>query len=245
MKIVAIIQARMGSTRLPGKMMMDIAGKPAIENVWDRVRLSKHLDEIWLATSVDSQDDVLAQWAEDKSVLCYRGSENDVLDRFYQVAVKSHTDVVVRLTGDCPLHDSNTIDKVIDLYGDGTRYDYVSNVVPPTYPDGLDVEVFSFDVLADAWHNARLKSEREHVTPYIRSHAKPARIGNLLNDVDLSMYRWTLDTKEDLKLIRLIASECLDKERCGKKRIYPLKKGIVLRDVIWDQRVIRAQRRTL
>lgn len=208
MKIVAIIQARMGSTRLPGKMLQDIAGKPAIERVFKRVRQSKLIQEIWLATTASPADDKLADWAEKNGVSCYRGSENDVLDRYYQAALKSKADVAIRITGDCPLLDWRVVDEVIKCYGDGSKYDYASNTDPPTYPDGLDVEIFSFKALERAWKEAELQSEREHVTPYIRKHPELFKMSNVKNDTDLSFHRWTLDTKEDLDLISRIAGEC-------------------------------------
>lgn len=207
MKIIAIIQARMGSTRLPGKMMMDLVGKPVIEYVFDRVSFSSLISEIWLATTVDKKDDILVKWAQDNHIKYYRGDENDVLNRYYQTVTQAKADVIVRVTGDCPLADSDVIDKVIGEYLKG-KYDYVSNIHPPTYPDGLDVEVFSFKALKKAWQEAKLGSEREHVTPYIWKNPKLFKIKNVVLEQDYSNYRWTLDTQEDFDFIEKIIVEC-------------------------------------
>lgn len=221
MKIVAIIQARMGSTRLPGKMMMKIAGKPVVAHVFDRVRTSRLIDETWLATTVDPSDDVLAKWAEENGMPCFRGSVDDVLDRYYQTAHKAGADAIIRITGDCPLHDHRVIDKVIRVFGDNSKYDYVSNINPPTYPDGLDVEIFSFATLKEAWEDAKLKSEREHVTPYIYKHLELFRLKNVKSDQDLSSYRLTLDEPEDLDLIEKIVYAC-SIEGCSLEEIVKL-----------------------
>ena len=210
-KVIAIIQARMGSTRLPGKMLMDIGGKPAVQHVFERVRLAKTINEIWLATTDNVADDVLASWGKEFGATVFRGSEQDVLDRYYQTAKKAGANVVVRVTADCPLVDPAVIDQVVEAYLGGD-FDYVSNVHPPTFPDGLDIEVFSFSSLERAWHEAKLPSEREHVTPYIWKHPELFRLFNVTcymvhEKVDLSRHRWTLDTPEDLELIRRIVIE--------------------------------------
>lgn len=205
MKIVGIVQARMGSTRLPGKMMKEVLGKPMVQYVFDRVQPSQRMAEVWLATTTDASDDVLADWAKTHGVKCYRGSVNDVLDRYYQTAKLAGAEVVVRITGDCPLADYQVIDTVINGYlTEYPTFDYVCNTQPPTFPDGLDTEVFSFVSLEKAWNEAKLPSEREHVTPYIWKHPEIFKIKNILNGVDLSGLRWTLDTEEDFSLIRLI-----------------------------------------
>ncbi|OGH87194.1 MAG: hypothetical protein A2206_01170 [Candidatus Magasanikbacteria bacterium RIFOXYA1_FULL_40_8] len=219
MKTVIIVQARMGSTRLPGKMMMSINGRPMVEYVFDRVGLSKLADEVWLATTVSAQDDVLAQWAEKNNIHYFRGSEDDVLDRYYQTAKQAEADIVARVTGDCPLADYEVIDQVIAEYKEG-GYDYVSNVHPPTYPDGLDMEVFSFEALEKAWKEAKLPSEREHVTPYIWENPDKFKMKNITAGQDFSAQRWTLDTKEDFELIEKIILEC-DRinSKCGMAEI--------------------------
>lgn len=214
MKVVAIIQARMGSTRLPGKMLMDIGGKPAIQHVVERARKAARVNMVVLATTSESADDALAVWAEKNSVPCFRGSEDDVLDRYYQCAKAQEADVVVRITGDCPLLDPEALDQVIAAYIEGDC-DYASNTHPPTYPDGLDCEAFSFAALERAWREARLASEREHVTPYVWKHPEMFRIKNVTSNEDLSNHRWTLDTPEDLIFIRHILTACSVQGDCS------------------------------
>jgi len=206
MKIIAIIQARMGATRLPGKMMKDLSGQPVVAHVINRVKMAASINELWLATTIREQDNVLAVWAEEHSVRCFRGSENNVLDRYYQTALKAEADVVVRITADCPLLDYQIVDQVVNKYLEGGS-DYVCNTQPPTFPDGLDVEIFSFGALEKAWKEAKLKSEHEHVTPYIWKQPKIFKIKNVNNSDDLSHHRWTLDTPEDLELIRKVVKE--------------------------------------
>lgn len=212
MKIVAIIQARTGASRLPGKVLMDIGGKKTIELVWERVCKSQKVDEIWLATTVNPVDDELYYFVVDKKIKCYRGSEDDVLDRYYQTALLANPDVVVRITGDCPLIDPSLIDEAVRAFLAGD-YDYVSNTHPPTFPDGLDVEVFSFSVLKKTWVEAVLKSEREHVTSYIWKHPEKFKLKNIENKKNYSQERWTLDTKEDLEFIRRVAEESQRREK--------------------------------
>lgn len=214
MKAVAIIQARMESTRLPGKMMMKILGKPIIYYVIDRVRQARLIDDVWLATTVNKADDVLAEWAEDNGVKYYRGSVDDVLDRYYQAAFLVRADVVIRITGDCPLIDPKVIDQVVGEYLKG-RYDYICNRQPSTWPDGLDTEVFSMATLKKDWEEATLKSDREHVTTYVWQHPNIFKLKSIHHSVDLSQHRWTLDTKEDLEFLRLIFEELQKKQQFG------------------------------
>ncbi|PIR74165.1 MAG: hypothetical protein COU35_03855 [Candidatus Magasanikbacteria bacterium CG10_big_fil_rev_8_21_14_0_10_47_10] len=207
MKVVAIIQARMGSSRLPGKMLLDIAGRPAIAHVVDAVKRSLTTQQVVLATTTDAKDDPLATWAEERGLTVYRGSEDDVLDRYYQAAKKVNADSVIRITGDCPFMDPAVIDRIVQEFQKG-GYDYVANTQPATYPDGIDVEVFSFQALERAWNEAGLSSEREHVTPYIWKNPTLFAIGNIVHDADWSGYRWTLDTPEDLDFLRHVAAAC-------------------------------------
>ncbi len=201
--IAAIIQARMGSTRFPNKMMERVGSKPLISLVIDRVGKSTLIEKVILATTTKKDDDVLIQIAIEKNIDFFRGSENDVLDRFYNAAKKYKVDTIVRITGDCPFIDPVVIDQVIGLHLDA-KSDYTSNIKPPTFPDGLDVEVFSFISLEKAWKEAKLNSEREHVTPYIWKNNKLFKIVNLFNKKDLSNIRLTIDEKEDLVLIKEI-----------------------------------------
>jgi len=211
-KILGIIQARMGSTRLPGKMMKIIEGKPLIWHVVSRVKEANTINQIVIATTEKKDDKILLKKAEEYGIEGFVGSENDVLDRFFKAAKKYNGDIIVRLTGDCPLLDPRVIDKVIKIYLDN-GYDYVSNVLKPTYPDGLDVEVFSFNTLEKVWKEAELTSDREHVTTYIRN-TRPDKFKtkNVENDKDLSNLRWTVDQEKDLKFVRKIYSNLSDKK---------------------------------
>lgn len=203
MKTVAIIQARMSSTRLPGKIMADLEGRPLLARVVERARAARSLDQVTVATTDCAADDRVAEFCKIEQIPVFRGSEDDVLDRFHQAAEKFHANVVVRLTADCPLLDPAVIDRVVRSFQQG-HYDYVSNTLEPTYPDGLDTEVFSAAALEKAWREAKLKSEREHVTPYIWKNPGLFRLLNVKNDTDLSGLRWTVDEPQDLELVRRI-----------------------------------------
>lgn len=200
--VTAILQARMGSSRLPGKTLMPIFdGRNALELMILRLSGSRRLDRIIVATTSGAEDDVLEELCRRNGLSCFRGSPADVLDRYYQCAVAfGARETLVRLTGDCPLHDPEIVDKVVDFYSSGA-FDYVANTHPPTYPDGLDVEVFSFDALERAWKNATLLTEREHVTYHLYTHPDVFRIGNLEGDTDYSALRWTLDEVRDLEFL--------------------------------------------
>jgi spore coat polysaccharide biosynthesis protein SpsF len=205
LKTGAIIQTRMGSTRLPGKVMLDLFDRPVIGHVIERVKNSKFIDDIIIATTTLKQDDVIEEQAEKNGVHCFRGSEEDVLSRYYLGAKENNLDVVVRITSDCPLIDPVVTDRVIDEFKKND-YDLVANVGSGpglrTYPRGLDTEVFSFRNLEEAFINAKEKYQREHVTPYIYENGK--KISYVKNAVDYSNYRWTLDTDEDFELISTI-----------------------------------------
>lgn len=222
MKVVAIIQARMGSTRLPGKVMKEILGKPVI--LWDleRVCLSKLIDEIVVAIPYGKENDVIVDTIKEYNdmIVTTRGSEDDVLDRYYNAAVQSTADIVVRITSDCPLIDPTVMDKVIRKFLN-SDCDYCSNSLKRTYPLGLDTEVFSFDALAKAWREANIGYEREHVTPYIIENPDEFKSLNVPNDIDLSHYRWTLDTKEDFEFINAIY-----------QKIYPEKHVFFMDDIL-------------
>lgn len=205
MKVVAIIQARMTSTRLPGKVLMQVQGKSLLEYQLERVKRSKFIDEIVVATTVNTSDDPIVKLCDKIGVSIYRGSEEDVLSRYYGAAIQFEADVIVRLTSDCPLIDSEIIDQVIKLYmSRHNGLDYVSNTLKRTYPRGLDTEAFSLRSLQTAYENAYFKSEREHVTPYIYMNSNKFNIENLSFPQNLSKHRWTVDTKEDFELIKLI-----------------------------------------
>jgi spore coat polysaccharide biosynthesis protein SpsF len=201
--ILAILQARMTSTRLPGKVMRPLLGKPMLARQIERIARAKRIGHLVVATSDDPSDDPIAALCDELGVSCYRGALEDVLDRFYKAAKCHVARHVVRLTGDCPLIDPNLIDSVIDYYLAG-NYDYVSNTVEPTFPDGLDVEIFRFPCLERAWREARLPSQREHVTLFIYSHPEQFRIGSYKSKEDLSALRWTVDEPIDLDLAEKI-----------------------------------------
>lgn len=201
--IGAIIQARMSSTRLPGKVLMDIAGQAMLWHVVNRVRQATLVDDVLVATSEGAADDPVVAFCEQEGIPCFRGSEDDVLARYYGAAKSMDAEVIVRITADCPLVDPGVVDDVIECYVEGD-YDYVSNLNPPTFPDGLDTEVFSFDALVRARHEAKWRSEREHVTPYIRKHPELFCIGNVTCGQDLSDMRWTVDEPQDLAFVRTV-----------------------------------------
>jgi spore coat polysaccharide biosynthesis protein SpsF len=204
MKIGVIIQARMGSTRLPGKVMLKIRDKTVLGHVIERVKQSKLIDEVIIATTNDKNDDIIVEESLKYGVKFFRGDESDVLSRYYYAAKENNLDVIVRITSDCPLIDSKVIDEIVDFYLN-SKYDIVSNagsnLSNRTYPRGLDVEVFSFNVLEYANNNAKLTHQKEHVTPYIYENNNAFYYKN---NVDYSIYRWTLDTNEDFKLISKI-----------------------------------------
>jgi spore coat polysaccharide biosynthesis protein SpsF (cytidylyltransferase family) len=202
-KIAAIIQARMGSTRLPGKVMIEIAGKPMLWHIIDRLKRAELIHSIVIATTTKEIDKPIVKLAEDSGTGSYTGSEEDVLDRYYQAAKEFAVDAIVRITADCPLIDPRVLDRVIQRYLEGDC-DYASNTLKSTYPDGIDVEVFSYAALETAWKEARLASEREHVTPYIWKNPNKFRLANVENDVDLSYLRWPVDEKEDLEFVRQV-----------------------------------------
>ena len=203
MYIIAIVQARMGSTRLPNKVMKPVGSEtPMIGVLLSRLSQSKEIDQIVLATSTDMCNQPLSEYVTKLGYNVFQGSENDVLDRYYQAALQYNPDVIVRITGDCPLVDSEVVDTVIKTYKE-SNVDYVSNTNPPTYPDGLDVEVFSFKALKIAWKEAKNLSEREHVTPFIYESEK-FKIENIINKIDFSNERWTVDYPEDYEVIKSI-----------------------------------------
>lgn len=213
MKIGAIVQTRMGSTRLPGKVMLDLCGKPVIDHVIDRLKQSKLLNEIIIATTALEADRVIVGQAKKNKVKWFCGSEDDVLSRYYYAAKENNLDTVVRITSDCPLIDPVLLDKIVEFYI-SNNYTLVTNagnnLTQRTFPRGLDVEVFSFRVLEDAFYNATKSHQREHVTPYMyESYGKD--IYYYKNDMDYSNLRWTLDTNEDFELIAIVYDKLYDR----------------------------------
>ena len=219
--VVAIIQARMGSSRLPGKSMAEIEGRPMLWHVIQRVKRARLVDRVVVATSTAPADDAIEKMCRESEVPCHRGSENDVLDRFYHTARAEKAAQVVRITADCPLIDPSVIDRVVRRFQRGD-VDYASNAMVRSYPDGLDTEIFSFSALERAWHEASKTSEREHVTPYLRS--EKFRTANVENDSTTlyQHYRWTVDEAEDLEFIRAVYKAFRERESFGMKDVFEL-----------------------
>lgn len=222
MKTVIIDQARMTSTRLPGKVMKEVLGKPLLEYQIERLKRANEADELVIATTTNDTDQPIVELCKRLGVAYYRGSEEDVLSRYYEAATEFGADIVVRVTSDCPLIDPAVMDKVIKHYKDNRdNYDYVSNTLTRTYPRGMDTAVFSYKVLKEAYFNTKEKLEREHVTPYIYCHPESYRLGNVLYHEDQSQHRWTVDQIEDFLLIDNII-----------KGLYPNKPHFNITDVL-------------
>jgi len=204
-KTVAIIQARVGSTRLPGKVLLDLAGRTVLERVVERVRRFTLVDEVVVATSELRADDPVAVECARIGVETFRGSESDVLDRFVGAADATGADVCVRLTADCPLLDPGVSDSIISVFleADGAA-DYASNKIPQSFPRGLDTEVFSREALGRAAREARETYERVHVTAYMYRHPERFSLISVTSDIDRADWRWTVDTAEDLEFMRQI-----------------------------------------
>lgn len=218
MKVVAVIQARVSSSRLPRKVLADISGQPMVMRVVERVRRATLVDEVVLATSADPSDDPLVELCQRREVKCVRGSLSDVLDRFRAAARATEADVVVRITADCPLVDPKLIDRTIEkLLTD--RLDYTSNGLPRvSYPDGLDCEAFTAVALERAWAEATQPAEREHVTPYLRLSGK-FTTGGVMHPIDLSRHRWTVDDPADLLFVRRVYDALGDRPFAGLEEI--------------------------
>jgi spore coat polysaccharide biosynthesis protein SpsF len=206
MKVVGIVQARMGSSRLPGKVMKTVKGKPLLQYQIERMEKAKLVDELVVATTEKDIEAPILELCKRLNVSTYRGSENDVLERYYHAAKDYDADIIVRMTSDCPLIDPNIIDLVIQYYLDN-KYDYVSNTQIRTYPRGMDTEVFSMKLLDEAFFHANMEYEREHVTPYFYLNPEKYSIGQVCNSEDNSHYRLTVDTPEDFRLISIILED--------------------------------------
>ena len=221
MKAVAIVQARLGSVRFPNKVMKPILSRPMIELLLSRLKKSKELDQIVLATSMDPINNILVDHLNHLGIDSFLGSENDVLKRYYDAAVNYHADIIVRITGDCPIVDSEIVDECIRNFKE-KNVDYLSNVFPPTYPDGLDVEVFKFSTLQSANTLATDTFDREHVTSFIHKSDKFSK-ANLENNEDLSQLRLTVDYQEDFEVIKNIFNFFADNIYFGWKDVIDLK----------------------
>jgi len=210
MRVVAIIQARMGSTRLPGKVLKDLAGATVLERVVSRVRGCRLVSDVVVATSAEPADEVILNECKRLGTEPFRGSEQDVLDRYYRAAQQAGAEVVVRITSDCPLIDPEVSDETIQKFL-VERPDYASNALERTYPRGLDTEVMTFAALECAWAEARQAYQREHVTPFLYQHPERFKLLSVKGDHDYSQYRWTLDTPEDLEFLRAVYARGVDR----------------------------------
>jgi spore coat polysaccharide biosynthesis protein SpsF len=227
--IIGILQARMSSRRLPGKVLLPLAGRPMLARQIERVQRSQLLTRLVVATSKEPADEAIVSLAATLGVDCYAGSLEDVLDRFYSAAADYHPSHIVRLTGDCPLTDWQLIDGVVRLGLEG-GYDYASNVLRRTWPDGLDVEIMTFAALELAWREATEPRCREHVTPFFYEQPRRFRLGGLEQNVDLSSLRWTVDKRADYDFVsRLYAA------------LYPTKPDFTTADIL---AYLQAQRTT-
>jgi len=245
-KIIIIIQARMTSTRLPGKVLKTVLGKSLLEYQLERIRRvsavipglngdpanschpelvsgsKPYIHDIIVATTDKITDDPIVTLCNKLGITVFRGSEDDVLSRYYYAAVQASADTIVRITSDCPLIDPNIIDRVIDFYtAHSHEYSYVSNCLERTYPRGLDTEVFSFQALEQAFLRGNLPVHREHVTPYITQNPELFRQKNIACEQNLGMHRWTVDTQEDFDLIKVII-----------EKLYPENRNFTMHDVL-------------
>ena len=202
-KITAIIQARMGSTRLPGKVLMDLAGESVLARVIQRVRRSALVQEVAVATTKSAADDPIVSECVRLGTRAFRGSEHDVLDRYFRAAQQFGGEAVLRITADCPLIDPILIDQLVEAFTE-RRVDFACNVLPRTYPRGLDAELFTVRALEKAWRLADAPHQREHVTPVLYDRPDVFSMIFVRGERDYSRYRWTLDTADDLRLIRTI-----------------------------------------
>lgn len=218
--IAAIIQARVGSTRLPNKIFKLIEGKPLIYHVTERVKQARLVDKVIIATTTNQLDDSVEEWCLNNDVAIYRGSESDVLNRYYNAAKQFNADVVVRITCDDPFKDPGIIDEVISYFLEN-KFDFASNNNPPTYPEGLDVEVMSFEALETMEQHAATQFQREHVTQYVYQNPDKFRIGNHAYTTNISRLRWTIDTDRDLEMARAVY-----------KKLYPTTPFFSYKDIL-------------
>ena len=219
MKIAAVIQTRMGSTRYPGKVLEKLNGeKKVLDYVINQLKFSKSIENVIIATTTLKQDDVIVEYAKDNNLKYFRGESLDVLDRYYQCAKEFSLETIVRMTSDCPFLDPTVVDKTVNEFYQ-SDYDFISNNLIRTYPIGVDTEIFSFETLEKAWKEAKLPSEREHVTPFIKKNDTIFKIHNLENEQQLPIYRITIDRREDLNFLKEIAKN-INHEPILMKDIY-------------------------
>jgi len=201
MKIAAIVQARTASTRFPNKVFAPLCDKPLIWHIFDRISYSKKITHSVLATTINKADDVLIDWSAKEGIGHFRGSEEDVLSRYYYTALEQEADIIVRVTSDDPFKDPAVIDDVINMFID-QQLDFACNNNPPSFPEGLDIEVFSFKALECAYQNAKDPSEREHVTQFFYRNPSLFKQANMSYRENISHLRWTLDTEADYAMAK-------------------------------------------
>lgn len=222
MKAVIIVQARMSSSRLPGKILKKVLGKPLLEYQIERLKKVQLADMIVVATTLNGADRAITNLCDHLMIPYFCGSETDVLARYYETALTYQADLIIRVTSDCPLIDPCIIDQVIQFYLDfQIKYDYVSNCLQRTFPRGMDIEVLPFTILAQAFDQATKSADREHVTPFIYRQPNRYRLGHVKYHKDVSHYRWTVDTPQDFKLIEKII-----------EKIYPENPSFTLEDCL-------------
>ena len=216
MRIVAIVQARMGSSRFPGKVLLTLADQPVLQWVWERASRIPQVDETIVATTTSAADDPVASWCARHGIAAFRGSDDDVLDRYVACAAASEADAVVRITADCPLLDPEVSGRVVDAFLDSPGCEYANNTDPWTFPDGLDTEVISRHALEVSAREAVDPADREHVTRFVRRRY-PARFATVVveSERDLSGYRWTLDYPSDFTFLSAVAERLRDRELTG------------------------------
>lgn len=222
MRVEVFVQARMGSTRLPEKVLKPILGKPLLEFLVERLSQAKEIADIVILTTTEPVDDAIEQFCQQREIACFRGSEDNVLERYYQAALQRRPDAIVRVTADCPLIDPEVLDQVVRVFKEhAPDIDFVANTLEGTFPRGLDVEVFSFQALEKAFQEAHFPEELEHVTVYFYRHPQLFRLKNVTSPVPLAQHRWTVDTPEDLALVTLIL-----------EHLYPKKPQFRLKDIL-------------
>jgi len=221
MKTVIIVQARMASTRLPGKVLMQVLGKPLLEYQMERLAKVGKADMVVIATTTNQADGPIMALSSRLGIPAIRGSENDVLERYRRAAAETGAARIVRVTSDCPLIDPSIVDDVIGHLDSHPELDYVSNVLERSFPRGLDCEAFTFEALDAAFQEAKSASEREHVTPFIYRNPARFKLGGIRHPHDHSRHRWTVDTREDFALVRMML-----------EALYPSNPGFLLRDCL-------------
>lgn len=220
--ILGVIQARMRSTRLPGKALHEIQGKPLLRQLHDRMAFSRFIDKIVIATAEGEANRPIWEFAKEHNIDYFAGSESDLTDRLYQTGKKYNADIIVRVTGDCPLVDYRIIDRMVQFYLDNRdKYDFVSNTIETTYPDGLDLDMMPFTTIEKMWNEVKDPFWREWFNSYIVEHPQDFRLANIKNDKDLSDLRWTVDYEEDFVFVKKVFDE-----------LYPKKKDFSMEDVL-------------